>query len=281
MSTINYRPSDLVPLLGSLVLINEYCPTRFFLNLPQLQIVSKRFALATDLPLELRRYYEEIAIAFYDVDYICIANLNDLKKKGMKLKSLIKYKLGPMIIGNADWASLIYVNSKLRELETILRSLVNKLFSVKPISSNYPELCYFATTDVACVNFEVKFKPDPQRPSYQDNPQEFGEVPTFSVAFEISGYVDGKVNNDEWELDDGLSHLSTNDLDFEIEPGVELADFERCYLFSEIFQITQIGLWGLLNLSEIHFSINDFYFGHFGIDATGKMRSLETASAET
>ena len=244
MSKINYRHSDMVPLLGSLALINEYCPTRFFLNLPQLQIISKRFALATDLPFELRRYYEEIAISFYDVDYICIANLNDLKKKAMKLKSLIKYKLGPMIIGNADWARLIYINSRLRELETIMRSLVNKLFSVKPISSTYPELRYFDTMDAACINVELRFKPDTERPTYKDNPQEFGEVPTFSVAFEISGYVDGKVDNDEWELDDGLSHLSTYDLDFEIEPGVELVDFERCYLFSEIFRNTQIGLWG-------------------------------------
>lgn len=252
-----YRHSDLQHLTGSVQMLGDIS------RLPCIEIrnAGDAFALlasAEDVPSSLRRYYSKVGKVLTRTECRLKKHLRTAESDGEKLSARIHSALDHVELPEEYIARLHHVNARLQALEKSLQQMIDgmhdRMEGLNPLGVEWDDW------DRSEINLCLNFKPDAERPAYNNNLDECGLLEPLEIRVSISTQVRSNVEKEPWGLDDGQNH---NDL-----AGCEgspMQHFHQCYLFHELWDHADVGYWGMLNLHSIWVEFIPHRSGNFTI----------------
>ncbi len=257
-----YRPSDLEPLTGATRVLREIH------GLPCIEINSAgaaftQLASAEDVPLPLRRYYAKAGKKLTEMEARLKKYLDSAYCDGLDLSMSISRALGRLELTEEDVSRLRHVNNRLLELEKSLKQMTDgmseRLEGLDPSGVEWDEW------DMVEIILWLRIGPDPERPAY-DPDSKWAEDGLFEpVQIRVKIYELWKrvteVGEEPWGLDDGRQ----NHGDFFGFEGHQLEHIPECYLYHQLFDHADVGLWGMLHLRSIWMEVIPHRSGNFNI----------------
>lgn len=245
-----YRLADLVPLTGGIRVLNE------IKGMPCIQIRSagEAFTLlasADDLPLPLRRYYEKTGKKLTDTETRLKQNLHSAKCEGQEIARRINSLLAHQKLTEDDLNRLRHVNTRLLDLEKTLQDMIDGIH--ERMDGFNPSGVEWDTWDASDIILWLEFWPDDERPTYS---QDDGVMEPLEIRVRLWGCGE----RDPCGLDDGENHSDVDECE-----GHPLQHFHQCYLFHELYDHADVGLWGMLHLRSLWIEIMPHRSGDFTI----------------
>lgn len=255
-----YRHSDLEPLTGAIRALHSID------GLPciELRLAGEAFALlasAEDVPPALRLYYAKVGKKLTDAVTRLKKNLRSAESDWWKLERRINSALDSLELTEEDMSRLRHVNNRLMELEKSLKQMADgmceRLEGLDPSGVEWDEW------DSTEIKLRVEIGPDSERPAYApDAWAENGEMEPMKICARItrSWKLDAMEVKKTWGLDDGQNHSDMSGC-----IGHPMQHFNQCYLFHELFDHANVGIWGMLNLRALWIEILPHRSGDFKI----------------
>ena len=255
-----YRQSDLEPLTGAIRALHSID------GLPciELRHTGEAFTLlasAQDVPPPLRHYYAKVGKKLTDTVTRLKKNLRSAESEGAKLERRINSALENVELTNADMSRLLHVNHRLMELEKSLKQMADgmceRLEGLDSAGVAWDE------RDSTEIKLRVEIGPDTERPAY--NPDAWAEAGLMepieiSIRITRSWKLEAMEVKKPWGLDDGQNHSDMGGCE-----GHPMQHFNQCYLFHELWDHANVGLWGMLNLRALWIEILPHRSGDFTI----------------
>lgn len=255
----NYRPSDLETLNGATRLLDELGRSPCI----DLRLAGEAFtqlASGEDVPLRLRRYYENVGKKLTATELRLKKYLRSTGHEGEKLSWGIRSTFHRDNLTEEEITKLRHVNARLQALEKTLQDKMNGMFD--RLEGLDPADVEWDRWDGTGIILWLSFEPEKERPSYNaDTWAEDGIMEPIEVKVEIRCH--GKRDPDDkepWGLDDGQNHSDLGGCE-----GSQMQHFYQCYLFHELWDHADVGTWGMLNLHSIWIEVMPHRSGDFVI----------------
>lgn len=258
MNHATYHPADLEPLNAGIRLLRE------IRGMPCIQISSAgeaftQLSSAEDVPTPLRRYYAKVGKRLTDTEIRLKKYLRSARSEGQKISSRIDKALGHTELTEEELIRLRHVNTRLQELEKILQQKIDgmhqRLDEFNPAGVEWDEW------DAGEIILWLKIGPDAERPAYDpDTWTEEYLMESLEIRVTIWERARRKSDEERWGLDDGQNHSDMRGC-----IGHPMQHFNQCYLFHELFDHANVGIWGMLNLQALWIEILPHRSGDFTI----------------
>lgn len=255
-----YRHSDLEPLTGSIRALESID------GLPciEIRLAGEAFTLlaaADDVPPPLRRYYAKVGKKLTALGARLKQYLHSAEHAGWKLAMRINSTLDHLVLTDEDLAHLSYVNNRLLELEKLLKQMVDGMRErLKGLDPSGVEWDVWDDLDIILW---LRIGPDPERPTYDPEVwAEAGLMQPLEIKVKVWQCWERETVSDKkpWGLDDGQNHSDMGGCE-----GHPLQHFSQSYLFHELFDHANVGVWGMLHLQSIWIEIIPHRSGDFVI----------------
>lgn len=255
-----YRHSDLAPLTGAIRALHSID------GLPsiELRLAGEAFALlasAQDVPPPLRHYYEKVGKKLTDAVTRLKKNLRSAESDGWKLERRINSALKNEELTEVDMSRLLHVNNRLMELEKSLKQMTDGM--CERLEGLDPSGVAWDEWDSTEIKLWIEIGPDAERPAYNpDTWAEAGLMEPIEICIRItqSWKLDAMEEKQPWGLDDRQNHSDMGGCE-----GHPMQHFNQCYLFHELWDHANVGLWGMLNLRSLWIQILPHRSGDFAI----------------
>lgn len=255
-----YRPSDLEPLTGAIRALNSID------GLPCIEIrhAGEAFTLlasAQDVPTPLRLYYAKVGKKLTDTVTRLKNNLKSAESEGWKLERRINSALDNVELTDEDMSRLRHVNNRLVELEKSLKQMADGMCD--RLEGLDPSGVAWDVWDSSEIKLWVEIGPDAERPAYNiDVWTEAGLMEPIEICVLItrSWKLDAMEVKKPWGLDDGQDHSDMSGCE-----GHPMQHFNQCYLFHELFDHANVGIWGMLHLRSLWIEVIPHRSGDFVI----------------
>ena len=255
-----YRHSDLEPLTGAIRALHSID------GLPCIEIrhAGETFTLlglAEDIPPPLRLYYAKVGKKLTDTVTRLKQNLRSSESDWWKLERRVNSALESLELTEEDMSRLRHINNRLMELEKSLRKMADGM--CERLEGLDPSGVEWDDWDSTEIKLRVEIGSDSERPTYAPNAwAENGEMEPIKICARItrSWKLDATEKNKPWGLDDGQNHSDLGGCE-----GSQMQHFQQCYLFHELFDHSNVGIWGMLNLRALWIEILPHRSGDFKI----------------
>lgn len=260
MTRHTYRHSDLEPLTGSIRALESIN------GLPCIEIkhAGEAFTLlasANDVPLPLRRYYAKIGRKLTATGSRLKRDMNSAVNNGWKLAMRINSTLDDLRLTEEDLARLHHVNHRLLELEKSLKQMVDGMR--ERLDGHDTSGVEWDVWDGVEITLCLSIGATPERPAYDpDAWAETGLMEPMEIRVRICRHWEREVASDRkpWGLNDGQNHSDMSGCE-----GHPLQHFHQSYLFHELFDHANVGVWGMLHLQSLWIEIIPHRSGDFRI----------------
>ena len=260
MSLHTYRPSDLEPLTGAIRALHS------IEGLPciELRHAGEAFTLlasAQDVPPPLRHYYAKFGKKLTDTVIRLKKNLRSAESEAWKLERRINSAMDDVELTEANMSQIRHVNNRLMDLEKSLKEMADGM--CKRLDGLDTSGVAWDEWDSTEIKLWIEIGPDAERPAY--NPDEWAEaglMEPIEICIRItrSWKLDAMEVKKPWGLDDGQNHSDMGGCE-----GHPMQHFNQCYLFHELWDHANVGLWGMLNLRALWIEIMPHRSGDFTI----------------
>ena len=198
-----------------------------------------------DVPVLMRRYFDKVGKELTDTEARLKSELSKSLSDGLKLFSALNAKMSPEALCTEDWEKLQSVNMRLQALEKSLHEMMAAMH--EKIGEINPAGVEWDAWDDSEIILWLKFGADVERPAYQPEKwAEDGIMEPLEIRVKVSSC--GELNT--WGLNDGKNHS-----DMGVCEGHPMQHFHQCYLFHELWDHTEVGLYGMLNLRSLWIEI--------------------------
>ncbi len=260
MSIHTYRPSDLEPLTGAIRALHSID------GLPCIELMhaGEAFTLlasAQDVPPPLRHYYAKVGKRLTDTVNRLKRNLRSSESEAWKLERRINSALDDVELTEANMSQLRHVNNRLMGLEKSLKQMTDGM--CERLEWLDPSGVAWDEWDSTEIKLWIEIGPDAERPAYNpDAWAEAGLLEPIEICARItrSWKLDATEKKKSWGLDDGQNHSDMSGC-----IGHPMQHFNQCYLFHELFDHANVGIWGMLNLRALWIEILPHRSGDFTI----------------
>jgi hypothetical protein len=242
-----YCPADLPPLAGALRALEPGLGSEIRLAAQAFNLLAS----ATDIPPPLHRYYEKVGKKLTLTAKRLSQNVNSAVGDGWKLTMRIDSALGRLPLTEEELERLRHVNNRLLELEKSLKQMVDglrqRLEGLDPSGLESDEW------DGVDIILWVNISAAPERPAYDpDTWSETGILEPIEIRAKIfaAWKRDTREETRPWGLNDGQNHSDLSGCE-----GHPLQHFSQSYLFHELFDHANAGLWGMLHLQSLWIEI--------------------------
>lgn len=247
-----YRHSDLLPLTGAMKTIEQF-ERRLRISIECDVESFSPLAAADDVPQPLRRYYSKVVKKLMAAKK-CLQPLL-AECDGWALARRIESSLGRLELTEEDLSRLRHVNNRLLELEKSLKQMTDgmreRLEGLNPPGVQWDEW------DMVEINLCLSIGTDSERPAYDpDVWAEEGLMESVEIRVQISVFWEAD-EEERWGLDDGQDHSEFGECG-----GYPL---RQGYLFHQLYDHADVGLWGMLHLQSLWIEIIPHRSGDFQI----------------
>lgn len=255
-----YRHSDLEPLTGAIRALHSID------GLPciELRHAGEAFTLlasAQDVPPPLRHYYAKVGKRLTDTVNRLKRNLRSSESEAWKLERRINSAMDDVELTEANMCQLRHVNNRLMELEKSLKQMTDGM--CERLEGLDPSGVAWDEWDSTEIKLWIEIGPDAERPAYNpDAWAEAGLLEPIEICIRItrSWKLDAMEVKKPWGLDDRQNHSDMGGCE-----GHPMQHFNQCYLFHELWDHANVGLWGMLNLRALWIEIMPHRSGDFTI----------------
>lgn len=189
-------------------------------------------------------------------------NLSSAEHAGWKLAMRINSTFGHLKLTDENLARLRHVNHRLLELEKSLKQMVDGMR--ERLDGLDPSGVVWDVWDGVDIILRLSIGPDPERPAYDPEAwTETGLMEPLEIRVKLWGQRwerETAVDNNLWGTDDAQNHS-----DLSGREGHPLQHFPQSYLFHELFDHANVGVWGMLHLQSIWIEIIPHRSGNFYI----------------
>lgn len=260
----DYRPSDYLAMLPlSRIKAGGICTAK-----SEMQALHRELdflAASADVPIILRDYYRNLAAKVDGLGAQLGALENETRNEAQDFRYNIQRK-DQLPLSKKEMAKLYQVNARLIDLEKLLFSKATDL-RTRLIGAPDPtdDGVKWDTWDGVDIELWLIFEPDSERPSYHHGTAR-DEMNLENLAFnDIRIWLNindaatfNPADKNRWGIADGLDHNDISGID-----GHPFSNLPQCSLFHEIYDHAEVGIQGMLRLSQIWFDVNLKQSGYF------------------
>lgn len=251
-----FHPSDLEMLNGTGRLLDELARSPCI----DLRMAGEAFTLlasGVDVPERLRQHYEKVGRKLTGMELHLKKYLRTMQDKEARMARQIASKLPSYVLSETEMVRLHQVNARLQCLEKILKErlieLHERLNRLEPVGVEWDRW------DCTEIKLWLRFNPEENRPAYNRSDDGLLEPVVIKVGLSrFDNHTDPQ--RKYWGLDDGENHSDLIGCE-----GSQMQHFQQCYLFHELWDHAEVGMWGMLNLHSIWIEIMPHQSGDFVI----------------
>jgi hypothetical protein len=261
MSKLTYHESDLEVLVGS---TNNLCrlERELTIDLRCTEEAYTRIGSAAELPEHLRDYFTSAGKKLDEMHNRLSKELREIEEEGTELRYSIRPSIPLIELTDEVLDQLEHINSRLKVLEKSLMEMIEGMHSrcngLNPASVDWDEWDKYVE-----IFLTLTIGPDPERPSYAPALwEEDGIMEMFQLEVRLSCAADRYLTKekDYWGIEDGNDHGT------QVPHYGQLSrDFDQCYLFHDLYDHADVGLWGILHLRSMRIEIEPRRSGCFTI----------------